>query len=110
MEFRRGRANGQKGGPVTGKSLNGSTAAATPTSPNPKAPPPKGQVIGPNGEIYVNGHPKAGDGEWDRVGWEPRLGSLNDALGVDAIKEKAEEHQTWVETQLDDKFYGGESP
>ena len=87
---------------MTGKSLNGSTAAATPTS----TVPPKGQVIGPNGEKYVNGYPKAGDGEWDRVGWEPRFGTLNDALGVEALKEQAE-HQTWVETQLEDKYFGG---
>lgn len=54
----------------------------------------------------VNGFPKAGDGEWDRTGWTPRFGSLNDALGIDdAI---AENHQTLVEANLDDKFFGGE--
>lgn len=54
----------------------------------------------------VNGFPKAGDGEWERTGWAPRFGSLNDALGLDdAI---AENHQTFVEASLDDKFFGGE--
>jgi len=57
---------------------------------------------------YVNGLPKAGDGEWDRTGWEPRIGGLNDALGLNKLADAAD-HQTWVESNLDDKFFGGES-
>lgn len=72
---------------------NGSTAL-TPTSATTSKPPG-----------MVNGFPKAGDGEWDRTGWAPRFGSLNDALGLDdAI---AENHQTFVEASLGDKFFGG---
>ncbi|RPB03096.1 tricalbin [Choiromyces venosus 120613-1] len=52
----------------------------------------------------VNGQPKAGDGEWSRTGWEPRFGNLNDALGLDDAV--AEDHQTLLESKLDDKFFG----
>ena len=53
----------------------------------------------------VNGQPKAGDGEWSRTGWEPQFGSLNDTLGLDDAL--AEDHQTLLESKLDDKFFGG---
>ncbi|KAL7269910.1 Tricalbin-2 [Rhizina undulata] len=52
----------------------------------------------------VNGFPKAGEGEWDRTGWTPRFGGLNDVLGVNNTI--APDHQTWVEANLDEKFYG----
>lgn len=55
---------------------------------------------------YVNGFPKAGDGEWDRVGWAPQFGSLEDSLEVS--KYANSDHQTWVESKLDEKWYGGE--
>lgn len=61
--------------------------------------------MAPKDPAMVNGFPKAGDGEWSRVGWEPRFGSLNDALGLD---DAAQNHQTFVEANLDDKFFGGE--
>jgi hypothetical protein len=58
---------------------------------------------------FVNGFPKAGDGEWSRTGWEPRFGSLNDALGI-TQGDVTTDHQTWVEGQLDEKFFGGNTP
>ena len=54
----------------------------------------------------VNGQPKAGDGEWSRVGWEPQFGSLNDTFGLGDVV--AEDQQTLLESRLDDKFFGGE--
>jgi hypothetical protein len=63
----------------------------------------------PKGDGFVNGFPKAGDGEWSRTGWEPRFGNLNDALGI-TQGEGISDHQTWVEGQLDEKFYGGNTP
>ncbi|KAI5851685.1 C2 domain-containing protein [Morchella snyderi] len=77
-------SNGINGG-------NGSVAP-TPTS-----------AVAPKDPEMVNGCPKAGDGDWSRVGWEPRFGTLNDALGLgDAVQD----HQTFVEANLDDKFFG----
>ncbi|KAG0635305.1 C2 domain-containing protein [Tuber brumale] len=52
----------------------------------------------------VNGQPKAGDGDWSRTGWEPQFGSLNDTFGLDDVV--AEDHQTFLESKLDDKFFG----
>ena len=57
-------------------------------------------------------YPKAGDGEWERTGWEPRFGNMNDALGVNN-EDSVVDHQTFVESNLDEKFFGGtclESP
>ena len=54
----------------------------------------------------INGQPKAGDGEWSRVGWEPQFGDLNDTFGLGDVM--AEDHQTLLEGKLDDKFFGGE--
>lgn len=43
----------------------------------------------------------------DRVGWAPRFGqgSITEA----EAEESPLDHQTWVESKLDDKFFGGES-
>ncbi|KAI5780050.1 C2 domain-containing protein [Geopyxis carbonaria] len=68
---------------------NGTNGASAPKSPT---------------TAMVNGHPKAGDGEWGRTGWSPRFGSLNEALGIDGAV--TTDHQTWVESNLDDKFFG----
>ncbi|KAI5842793.1 C2 domain-containing protein [Tricharina praecox] len=76
----------------TNGATNGAAAAANGATEKEKSP-------------YVNGYPKAGDGEWERTGWEPRIGSLNDALGLNTLPDGAD-HQTWVESNLDDKFFG----
>lgn len=78
----------------TNGATNGAAAAANGATEKEKSP-------------YVNGYPKAGDGEWERTGWEPRIGSLNDALGLNTLPDGAD-HQTWVESNLDDKFFGGD--
>lgn len=89
--------NGTNGALKTTKATNGTngSTALTPASATASKPP-----------AMVNGFPKAGDGEWDRTGWAPRFGSLNDALGIDDVI--AENHQTFVEASLSDKFFGGE--
>ncbi|PWW79118.1 tricalbin [Tuber magnatum] len=58
----------------------------------------------PKSPGMVNGQSKAGDGEWSRTGWEPQFGNLNDTLGLD--DSVAEDHQTLLESRLDDKFFG----
>lgn len=42
----------------------------------------------------------------DRVGWAPRLGSGVEPF--DANEPSLLDHQTWMEGQLPEKFYGGE--
>lgn len=54
----------------------------------------------------MNGRPKAGEGDWDRVGWEPQFGELNESLGLDDAIASAD-HQTFLESNLPDKFFGG---
>lgn len=41
----------------------------------------------------------------DRTGWAPRFGKGEDAESV--VGESFLDHQTWVEGQLPDKFFGG---
>ncbi|KAF3925246.1 Tricalbin-3 [Dactylellina cionopaga] len=61
------------------------------------------------GEAYVNGHPKAGDGEWGRTGWAPRFGAGTEenaaSFGV-PLDELDIDRTTWLEKNLDDKFFG----
>jgi hypothetical protein len=80
---------------------NGVTNGTSPTTP--------GTAVTPAKSSEVNGYPKAGDGEWRRTGWEPRFGSLNDALGINK-DDSVTDHQTFVEASLDDKFFGGNIP
>ncbi|EPS35165.1 hypothetical protein H072_11609 [Dactylellina haptotyla CBS 200.50] len=64
-------------------------------------------------EAYVNGHPKAGDGEWGRTGWAPRFGSgLAENPGGFGVPLEALDidRTTWLEKRLDDKFFGGKFP
>lgn len=76
--------------PATNGTTNGATNGATtaPADAGPKKPDEK----------------KAGDGNWEGTGWEPRFGSLNDALDLDGHRT---DHQTWIEANVDEKFYGG---
>lgn len=46
---------------------------------------------------------EAEEGEWDRVGWKPRFGALPGGFVED---ESIQDTQTWLETRLEDKFYG----
>lgn len=54
----------------------------------------------------VQGQQEGDKEKWvDRTGWAPRFGN-----GVDPnapVEESLLDHQTWVEGQLPDKFYGG---
>src|SRR5690606_41967945 len=68
------------------------------------APSAPGTALSP-ASPFVNGHPKAGDGNWERTGWEPRFGSVSDAFGD--VDRSSADHQTWVEASLDEKFFGG---
>jgi hypothetical protein len=57
----------------------------------------------------VNGHIDADENErWiERAGWAPRFG--NGASDDESMEgESFAYHQTWIEGQLDDKFFGGE--
>lgn len=80
--------------------------------PPPEAPPLNGTTNGTtNGASTAPAaptkpeHKKAGDGNWEGTGWEPRFGSLNDALDLDGHRT---DHQTWIEANLDEKYFGGE--
>lgn len=84
------------------KALNGASKSSLTVPPTPSTP-ATGLATVPATPKYVNGFPKAGDGEWGRTGWEPRFGDLNEALRlVDATSD----HQTFVAANLDDKFFG----
>jgi hypothetical protein len=89
--------------PAADKAATNGTSGST-SGTNGALVPPKSPTA-PEASPTVNGFPKAGDGEWGRTGWSPRFGSLNDALTVD--EHNAADHQTWVESQLDEKFFGG---
>ncbi|TGZ80655.1 tricalbin [Ascodesmis nigricans] len=90
----------------------GDNGAPTPALPTPKSPTTNGATNGAtNGEAKAEPaqpkkpkHPPAGEGNWEPTGWEPRFGSLNDALNIDQYI--SADHQTWVEATLDDKFFG----
>jgi hypothetical protein len=71
-------------------------------------PPPStsGALAAPtDAEVKANGGAREDDG-WSKVGWAPRFGS------GDSKEEKEDEtnlldHQTFLESKLDDKFFGG---
>lgn len=75
--------------------------------------PPTGALRDKNGELLEKSDgqlPEDEDAEWvERVGWAPRFG--NGSSG-DSIEdgENMLDHQTWIEGQLDDKFFGGMGP
>ncbi|KAK3059961.1 hypothetical protein LTS18_009648, partial [Coniosporium uncinatum] len=51
-----------------------------------------------------NGLPKDDQEQWDRVGWAPRFGPGKEAKEDDGTTML--DHQTWLEGQLEDKWYG----
>lgn len=51
----------------------------------------------------ANGSIQAGDDDWERVGWEPRFGF---PPGDFDSSETLQDRQTWLETRLQDRFYG----
>lgn len=63
-------------------------------------PPPSSSADGTN---QPNGHTPE-DAEWERVGWAPRFGQLD---GATDEGNTMLDHQTWVETKLDENFFGG---
>lgn len=71
------------------------------------APPTNGTTNGTTNSVTTapaNTAPKKEETTWEQCGWEPRFGSLNDALDFDGHKD---DHQTWIEANVDEKFYGG---
>ena len=58
------------------------------------------------GEL-ISGAQEGDKEKWiDRVGWAPKLGSGVEPF--DASEPSLLDHQTWMEGQLPEKFYGGE--
>ncbi len=60
-----------------------------------------GKTVGPNGHL-----PEDENTRWvERTGWAPRFGqgSLTEAEGAENLLD----HQTFLESKLDDKFFGG---
>lgn len=53
----------------------------------------------------LNGAPAVEEDQWRKVGHAPRFGTGQ----TPSIKEETSllDHQTWVEGQLDEKFFGG---
>ncbi|KAF2875982.1 hypothetical protein BDV95DRAFT_591385 [Massariosphaeria phaeospora] len=45
------------------------------------------------------------DSRWDRVGWAPRFG-MPGSLDADEDEGSLLDHQTWLESRLEDKFFG----
>lgn len=65
---------------------------------------------GADGKPLTNGAARALDvdeqSRWvERTGWAPRFGN-----GEPVEAESFADHQTWIESKLDDKFYGGTFP
>jgi len=56
------------------------------------------------GTSIPNGLPKDDQELWDRVGWAPRFGPGKEAKEDDGTTML--DHQTWLEGQLEDKWYG----
>ena len=67
------------------------------------SPTADGKVNGTNGHLSAEENAR-----WvERVGWAPRFGA--GSFPDDEEDDGAQDHQTWVETRLDDKFFGGQS-
>ncbi|KAF3310907.1 hypothetical protein TWF173_009145 [Orbilia oligospora] len=82
--------------------------ASTPKSDKPAAGPQSQEKGEKPADGYVNGHPKAGDGEWSRTGWAPRFGAVVDGsanFGL-PLDELDIDKTTWLEKRLEDKFFG----
>ncbi|KAF3921577.1 Tricalbin-3 [Arthrobotrys entomopaga] len=79
------------------------------STPVTKAPSRDSQTPEPSDKsTYVNGHPKAGDGEWGRTGWAPRFGAVVPELSGLGVPLEAMDidKTTWLEKTLEDKFFG----
>jgi Ca2+-dependent lipid-binding protein len=50
--------------------------------------------------------PKSQESDWDKVGWEPRFGTGETASQKEEDDRNLLDHQTWVESKLEDKFFG----
>ena len=72
-------------------------------------PPPSKDLSGPSSPTangFANGHAQKDDeGEWAKVGWAPRFGqgSITEAEANESLLD----HATYLESKLDDKFFGG---
>ena len=54
----------------------------------------------------ANGHANGtANGEFDKVGWAPRFGQ--GSIKEDEANESLLDHATYLESKLDDKFFGG---
>ena len=76
--------------------------------------PSKGGALPPSpttagGPAQANGHIHQDDKSRyeDRVGWAPRFGQ--GSITKAEAEESPLDHQTWVESKLDDKFFGGKA-
>lgn len=78
-----------------------SKGGALPPSPNTASA--DGKLAQANGHLHQDDKTRYED----RVGWAPRFGqgSITEAEAA----ESPLDHQTWVESKLDDKFFGGRS-
>lgn len=72
--------------------------------PSPSA---SGAISSENGAAITNGGISADEkSQWEeKVGWAPRFGqgSITEAEAAESLLD----HQTFLESKLDDKFYGG---
>ena len=75
--------------------------------------PDKAAALAASSSDEVNGDAKKVNGAWTedendqwaaKAGWAPRFGSIDD---MDRQESTLLDHQTWVETNLSDKFFGG---
>ena len=67
----------------------------------PPSPTADGKPAQANGHLHQDDKARYED----RVGWAPRFGqgSITQAEAEESLLD----HQTWVESKLDDKFFGG---
>ncbi|KAF9690489.1 hypothetical protein EKO04_011358 [Ascochyta lentis] len=81
------------------------TAAGAPQYDLP--PPSKAGAVDEPSSPTANGHPQGldPDARWDRVGWAPRFG-MPGSEHPDDDEGTMLDHQTYLEAQLDDKFFG----
>lgn len=63
----------------------------------------------PNGNVKVDSQlVEDDDARWvERTGWAPKPGF---GIAADTDGETALDHQTWLESNLDDQYFGGKPP
>lgn len=70
-------------------------------------PPPEPVAAGGKAGPATNGVPPEPEEDWSKLGWAPRFGSGE----TEEDKEgNLLDHQTLLESKLDDRFYGGMHP